>query len=456
MVWWLGKCGHEWNAKINSRTRGIGCPICAGKKVLPGFNDLQTRYPELAEEWHPTKNGQLLPTDVALMSMKKVWWLGKCGHEWESSIASRSSGRSGCPICAGERKTSFPEQAVFYYFKLATKAINRYIDNKTEFDIFLPEQKVAIEYDGIRYHSSERARKKEEKKNSYCQRTGIRLIRIKESSENIVREDVVFFKYTQTYKHLTWAIISVFQLVGLSDRIPSIDIDRDQNKILAQFLRMEKENSIAIKYPELLAEWDYSENKLNPFMIPAASNKKMFWVCANGHKWSARVESRMLGHGCPICAGKKVLTGYNDLETINPDLAKEWHPTKNGALLPSDVTLRSGKRVWWICKEGHEWETTIHTRTKGCGCPICGEKARHELRMKTLLKQKGSLLDKSPDLVSEWHPTKNGDLKPSDITPGSNKKVWWLGTCGHEWYISPHSRKTGSGCPICAGKRVMN
>ena len=59
----------------------------------------------------------------------------------------------------------------------------------------------------------------------------------------------------------------------------------------------------------------------------------------------------------------------------------------------------------------------------------------------------------NPELAKEWHPTKNGDLTPHDVTTGSNKKVWWLGKCGHEWYVSPHSRGKGSGCPICAGKK---
>ena len=103
-VWWLGKCGHEWEAVIYKRVNGRGCPYCSGKRVLKGFNDLGTKNPELAKEWHPTKNGDLTPYDVTSGSSKKVWWLGKCGHEWEASIVNRSRLESGCPFCRKRSK----------------------------------------------------------------------------------------------------------------------------------------------------------------------------------------------------------------------------------------------------------------------------------------------------------------------------------------------------------------
>ncbi|WP_224413489.1 zinc-ribbon domain-containing protein, partial [Bacillus thuringiensis] len=61
-VWWLGKCGHEWDDMIRSRnSRGTGCPYCSNRKSLKGFNDLETINYQLASEWHPTNNGDLKP-----------------------------------------------------------------------------------------------------------------------------------------------------------------------------------------------------------------------------------------------------------------------------------------------------------------------------------------------------------------------------------------------------------
>ena len=57
------------------------------------------------------------------------------------------------------------------------------------------------------------------------------------------------------------------------------------------------------------------------------------------------IYDRSNGCNCPICSGHKVLVGYNDLASLNPELAKEWHPTKNGNLKPTQVTLLSEKKV---------------------------------------------------------------------------------------------------------------
>lgn len=116
-VWWLGKCGHEWQMIVSDRTKKeyvnkhghhrkpYGCPFCSGKMLLPGFNDLLTRYPQIAEEWHPEKNLPLLPNEVMPGSQKRVWWLGKCGHEWQANVYSRTKGIGKCPYCS-KTKTS--------------------------------------------------------------------------------------------------------------------------------------------------------------------------------------------------------------------------------------------------------------------------------------------------------------------------------------------------------------
>ena len=115
---------------------------------------------------------------------------------------------------------------------------------------------------------------------------------------------------------------------------------------------------------------------------------------------------------------------YPALAKSNLELVKEWHPTKNGSLLPADVSQKSGKTVWWICEKGHEWQAKVCTRTNGHGCPYCsGNK---------VLNGYNDLATASPQLAKEWHPTKNMDLNPSEVSPNSNKKVWWLGSCGHE------------------------
>ena len=82
-----------------AKPHGSGCPYCANRAV-DETNSLATKCPEIAEEWHPYKNGDLLPKDVNYKSYKKVWWVGKCGHEWQTMIRIRTRKLSaGCPNC---------------------------------------------------------------------------------------------------------------------------------------------------------------------------------------------------------------------------------------------------------------------------------------------------------------------------------------------------------------------
>lgn len=248
IVWWRCEHGHEWQAQIKSRVNGAGCPICANKQVQTGDNDLASLYPDIARQWHPTKNGALTPTDVVPGTRRKVWWRCEKGHDYQASVASRVNG-SGCPICAG---------------------------------------KVVVPGD----------------------------------------------------------------------------------------------NDLASQYPDIARQWHPTKNgALTPEHVAPASNRKVWWRCEKDHDYQAVIASRtQRGGGCPYCANKKVLAGFNDLATLEPTVAKEWHPTKNGALTPQDVTPGSRRRVWWRCSAGHEWQAVIYSRTgsQRCGCPVCAGKSKRK------------------------------------------------------------------------------
>lgn len=106
-VWWRCSEGHEWQAVIYMRNgRGTGCPYCSNNKILPGYNDLNSRCPELMKEWDWNKNKELDPTLIAPGSGKKAWWVcSKCGYEWLAEISSRNKG-SGCPNCNKHKRVS--------------------------------------------------------------------------------------------------------------------------------------------------------------------------------------------------------------------------------------------------------------------------------------------------------------------------------------------------------------
>lgn len=200
----------------------------------------------------------------------------------------------------------------------------------------------------------------------------------------------------------------------------------------------------------LMAEWNHEKNTaISPYDITTGSGKKVWWKCALGHEWEETPNRRSSKNGCPFCSNHRVLVGYNDLATVIPILAKEWHPTKNGSLSPQNVTKGSNRKVWWLCNNGHEFEATVSNRSNGKGCPYCSSR-RVDIG-------RNDLFSKFPDIAKEWHPTKNGSLTPDQISFGSIKKVWWTCSCGHEYVSTPNNRTSNNkGCPYCSGRKVLS
>ena len=133
--------------------------------------------------------------------------------------------------------------------------------------------------------------------------------------------------------------------------------------------------------PELVAEWS-PRNEKPITAYTRGSDRKVWWQCAEGHEWLAPISNRSYGRAtaCPACSpvgARMVVSGFNDLATLRPELAAEWHPTKN-TLSPTEVSRGSRKRAWWLCREcGREWEAVIKNRTvRNTGCPSCRGRLR--------------------------------------------------------------------------------
>ena len=194
-------------------------------------------------------------------------------------------------------------------------------------------------------------------------------------------------------------------------------------------MKVQPERSLAVVSPEVAAEWHPTLNgDLVPSEVAAQSNKKRWWLGKDcGHEWDAVVANRTrIRSGCAVCSGYKVVAGINDLATTHPEIAAEWHPTKNGDVKPSEVTFGSDVKHWWLGKEcGHSWQAVSYGRAKGYGCAVCDGKAV-EVGV-------NDLASRNPGLAVLWHPTKNGELTAEMVTYGSKKTVWWLSlSCGHE------------------------
>jgi len=131
---------------------------------------------------------------------------------------------------------------------------------------------------------------------------------------------------------------------------------------------------------------------------------------------------------------------YN-LYVLMPELARQWHPTKNGTLGPKDVTPGSRREVWWLCGKGHWWLARVCDRTRGMQCTFCRDLNKQCDRLMAVEK---------PELLKEWHPSRNADLRAREVSSHHQDKVWWICGQGHEWEATIRSRLAGKGCPVCS------
>ena len=180
-----------------------------------------------------------------------------------------------------------------------------------------------------------------------------------------------------------------------------------------------------------------------------------WWNPSNLHKFNWNLNTYFVTSiSCPYCKNRMV-DDKNSLESLYPEVSKEFHPTKNGNLKPNEIYYRSTRKIWWKCPNGkdHEWKGEVRFRFKVdknkkihiTKCPFCiGKKVSITNCLETTHQ----------NITKEFHPTKNGDLTPRNIYSGSHKKIWFVCNKGHEWETRLYVRTSmGSNCPYCAGNR---
>ena len=478
VYWKCPKCNYEWKAQICNRAKGRrGCPCCSNKVVVKGVNDLATTHPELAKEWYQPLNGKITPYDVTHGCGKKFSWICPRGHIYTATVLHRTNGvGTKCPVCNSGRQTSFAEQALYYYIKkVFPDAINGYKDifsKSMELDIYIPDLKIGIEYDGVYWHhKKETSYERENRKYNICKDNGIKLIRVREKRKyenEMPAADFLFYVQNDKndekvlsgiIKEVINKVLSMTKNKHGNSIVIDIDITRDKFEILS-YLKGPVKNSLQEVAPELVNEWDFEKNgNLNPNMVAAGSSHSVYWLCSKcGYSWKATIYSRAKMHtGCPKCAGFVFEKGVNDLKTKKPELLIDWDYEGNAKnnIFPDEIIFNSGKKVKWICHIcGHKWTTSLNKRTvNGNGCIKCGYKLGKKLKQKRLLDKQGNISNKL--LLKEWDYDRNSKigLYPEELTEGSNKYAYWIcSKCGHKWKAPISRRSKGAGCRKCADK----
>jgi len=396
-VWWKCKNGHVWKNIIEVRVKAVKsnikngrpiCPYCNHEKVSFTYN-LLTEFPNYAKQWNYIKNGSITPLNVSPKSRKKVWWICEYDslHTWQDRISNRTALHRGCPECSRKFKNSFPSRVLYYYLKqyfydceMEFKILGKYIA-----DIYIPQYKIIIEYDGWYYHSNLNSKQRENKKDQILKERGFCVIRIKDRGEEIqginYRNGNFEYHLQENYNNLDELVKEVINVIGkMANANIRIDINhkRDYQKIEDTYYHIRKSNSLAVKRPEFIEEWS-SNNNISPDNVSISYQDNVKWICKKcNREYKATVYNRVKNNSnCPFCANKKVCED-NSLAKCSPRLIKEWDNEKNGDLTPNDVTNGSDKKVWWICEKGHSWQAHIYSRTgkKKTNCPECSKNNR--------------------------------------------------------------------------------
>ena len=444
---WICSKGHLYTATAGNRSNGYGCPFCTGQKVCVD-NSLATINPELAKEWHPTKNKKTF-NEVTSGSNQYAWWICERGHEWRAKINNRNNGK-GCKECSKGTQSSFPEQAIYFYLKqIYPTTLNGHKLNNTEIDIYIPELKIAIEYDGYRYHNSDKKLNSDLAKNKLFSLEGLKLIRVRENGCAKMNEEnckILECNYTSDYLFLNDIIITLIEYINILARKTSniqIDISKDRFKIKTQYIYSLKEKSLLAQNPKLAEEWDYDANfPATPEMYLPGSDEKVGWICSIcSLKWNAQIKSRNTGCGCAQCANRYQ---YSTIEWITK--ATEKHCGKYDY---SKVKyINSKTEVIIICTIHGEFSQKPSEHLSGKGCKFCVGQAFHPLN---------SLAIFNKGVASEWDYARNGEFTPNNVGKTNSHKFWWKCNFGkaHSYLAYIQQRLNGSECAVCAGRQVV-
>ena len=391
-IHWICKEGHKWTTTAYSRAcNGTGCPVCARGNLVRGVNDIATVRPDLLDEWDYEANGDLKPSDVYAGSGMKLNWICKKGHKWITTASSRAHRGSNCPFC-NAKSTSFGEQFIYWSFKQyfpdvkTENGVEVYVYNRgryfgnVEYDIYIKPLNLYIEYSGTFWHK-EKA-ESDKRKKQLCIENNAKFIEVIDDWD-IDAGKIDFAPDRIVYNpriNRTNPTLQLKEIIGYMFKELGLDISKLDFDEIARLT------------------FEYSNGKPHP---------------------------------------------GESFEDKFPDIAKQWHPTLNGNILPSDIYQASNKLAWWICDKGHEYQSPIHRRSDGHGCPYCSGKK--------VLQGFNDLATMKPDLMKDWDYEAN-EIKPTEITGGSGKNIHWkCHICGYKWSSTLSCHKT-PGCVHCKGR----
>ena len=306
IVWWKGSCGHEWQTSVKARSNGEKCPICSGARAVAGINDLSTLKPGLASEW--SKKNEIKPTEVTVGSHKKVIWKYRLGHEWTASVKSRSINGSGCPYCSHNKVLVGFNDLATVVPEVADEWSEKNEKKPTEVTAFANRKAWwkcrACGYEWNTLISTRSGGSKCPCCSGYTfikGRNGLKTTHPKiaeewsEKNYPLQPDEVNAKSRKNVWWHCTkcgneWKSVINARIKGTVCPVCA------EREVLAGY------NDLATTDKNLLREWDYELNRIQPTEVSRTSAKRVWWKCRHGHSWSMKINERtILRKGCRIC-----------------------------------------------------------------------------------------------------------------------------------------------------------
>ena len=427
--WFICENGHQFDQKP-SAISGLErwCRFCENQEV-PYEASIASTHPEIAKQWHPTKNKKT-SSEVSIGSSTLYWWLCPKGsdHEWEATPHSLK--RNGCSVCSGHT-------VVF-----STSLAGKFPELIKEIDV----KKTNIDPKKIYHQSTELLpwkcpRCSHEWSVPVRARTYAKTGCGKCSTQTSMPELRVFTELQHLFpdaqrrskldgKEADIYIPSLQTVVEYDGSYYHKNLENEDSKKTEIFnnlgltvIRAREEplhcSELDVQVPKRLSKLESSHimEILKLFEISDPNISDIVESYSENDGFVADEEYRRLISYLPAPPPEE------SLAEKKPELAKEWHYEKNHPLTPEMFYPRSGSRVRWICHKGCEWDATIDKRTggknmKSRGCPYCGGQR---------VGYGNSLADSYPEVAKWWFQPLNKEVTPSDIVFGSGKRYWF--TC---------------------------
>jgi hypothetical protein len=460
-IWWQCEAfpNHFWDEAPVTRVKsGSDCLICSNKRVLEGFNDLETLKPDLAKKWHPTLNLDLKPSQIFPMSSKNIWWMcdKNAEHAWQATPANMSKAVFGCPFCSGRRPHVGVNDFASKFPQIALEWDSELNGNSKPSD-FLPGSPKIVYWRCKNGHSYKAAliARRDGSSCPYCAGTSVlagfndiattnpELLPLFSSKNTVLPSEV----QAGSEKKLMWVCEKGHEwLAQVNSLTRGTRCPVCVNKKVIPGL-----NDFASRFPRLASEYYSDLNDGVPIESVRAGSKKLcVWRCQFGHTWKSTPSNRAhFDSGCPVCKNRDLHVGFNDMKSSHPNLALEFDLELNAPETPLTLIASTHKRLWWKCSQGHSWRATGNARaSRNSGCPTCFGL--------TVLPGFNDLQTKFPDLAKEWDTDKNESLEPHSVSPGTHKKYWWKCNLGHSYEASVSNRtRLETSCPICINQQVL-